>query len=140
MEVSRQTFSLVLFILIGCQIVSGSGFRSYFNNYYDEIATSTCTALSASHNVRGHIAGVRRACSASTASCADICTNAKKTPYFSGTWKCFDALHIYKKPSEDLSDNFEKENDSGKVGLYTYRYGGCGGSFCGPNYCCCVGV
>lgn len=63
--------------------IAAGGLRSYFNNYNDEMATSTCTALSASHQITGHIAAVRRICG-SGPSCADVCKNAKAVPYFSG--------------------------------------------------------
>ena len=45
-------------------------FRSYFNNYFDEMATSACVAI-------GHDAGlyfaVRRHCGLVAPSCYDIC-------------------------------------------------------------------
>lgn len=82
------TIIFLVFTAFSTNIAAGGGLRSYFNNYNDEMATSTCTALSASHNIAGHIAAVRRTCG-SGASCADVCKNAKAVPYFSGKFDSF---------------------------------------------------
>lgn len=59
-------------------------------------------------------------------------------PYFdAGTWTCFDSLHVYKN-QEQLRDNYDKDVDTGKIGLHNFRYGACDAKGCGPNYCCCT--
>ena len=82
------TITFLIFTAFSTNIAVGGGLRSYFNNYNDEMATSTCTALSASHQIAGHIAAVRRTCG-SGPSCAVICKNAKTVPYFSGKFDSF---------------------------------------------------
>jgi len=122
-----------------CKGITDASHRSYFNNYFDEIAMSSCTALSATHGHAGHIAAVRRTCG-SGPSCDEVCKGAGTTPNYKGPWKCFETLHVYKRVANELRDNYDSYVDSGKVGLYVYRYNGsCGSRYCGPNYCCCVG-
>ena len=47
-------------------------FRSYFDNYLDEMATSACVAIG---NDAGLYFAVRRACGSYGPSCNDICTS-----------------------------------------------------------------
>ena len=54
--------------------------RSYFYNYYDEIAMSTCTALSANYKITGYIFAVRRTCGGPNTwprTCDQICRDPK---------------------------------------------------------------
>lgn len=55
-------FSLSLLTLITLVDVTEGGLRSYFSNYFDEVAT---------------LAAVRRACNDNSQSCADVCERAK---------------------------------------------------------------
>lgn len=55
-----------------------------------------------------------------------------------GRWTCFDSLHVYKNQDEQLRDNYDKDVDTGKIGLHNFRYGTCNAKNCGPNYCCCT--
>lgn len=70
-------FSLSLFTLVTLVNVTDGGLRSYFSNYFDEVATSSCTSLSVFYGLRGHMAAVRRACNDNSQSCTDICEKAK---------------------------------------------------------------
>lgn len=70
-------FSLSLLTLITLVDVTEGGLRSYFSNYFDEVATSSCTSLSVFYGLRGHIAAVKRACNDNSQSCADVCERAK---------------------------------------------------------------
>ena len=81
-----------------CDIAAGDGLRSYFCNYYDEMATASCTALSASYNIRGHIAAIRRTCG-SGPSCFDVCKNANA---FRGK----DLTHMFENIIESSFDSF----------------------------------
>ena len=82
------TIIFLTFIIFKVNIAAAEGLRSYFNNYYDEIATSTCTALSLSHHISGHIAAVRRTCR-NGPSCADVCKSAKEVLYYKGKFDSF---------------------------------------------------
>lgn len=89
----------------------------------DQVAVSICTAVYTESSGR-YIYAVRRECSNQAVSCEEICKNAGLT--------CFNALHFHRR-SPVL-----KMDQTGQQGLYMYRYNGCGGSFCGPNFCCCM--
>jgi hypothetical protein len=105
------------------------------------MAQATCTAM----NTRGgYTFAVRRTCSSSSKTCADICKDAKlraqnppnRTDKTNPKgWSCFNSLHIYKS-QPILSDNRLAYTDSEKLGLATVRYNSCRGG-CSPNYCCC---
>ena len=82
------TIVFLTFINFSVSNARAEGLRSYFNNYYDEIATSTCTALSISHGYHGHIAAVRRTCGTGP-SCVHVCKNAKGNIYYKGNCDSF---------------------------------------------------
>eukprot|EP00294_Goniomonas_avonlea_P005608 CAMPEP_0114551806 /NCGR_PEP_ID=MMETSP0114-20121206/6795_1 /TAXON_ID=31324 /ORGANISM="Goniomonas sp, Strain m" /LENGTH=783 /DNA_ID=CAMNT_0001736655 /DNA_START=8 /DNA_END=2359 /DNA_ORIENTATION=- len=90
------------------------------------LAQATCTAL----NTRGGWTfAVKRHCSGSARTCAQVCGDRRGRGKDSQarTLHCFNSLHIYgNQPS----------GHDGRTGLKVYKYGGCGGG-CGPNYCCC---
>ncbi|XP_060555062.1 uncharacterized protein LOC132715966 [Ruditapes philippinarum] len=92
-------------------------------DFADQIAVATCTALLPGGS--NHVYAVRRTCSSLAVSCADTCKRVKTT--------CFNALHVYR------GSPILKRNQDGERGLYLYRYNSCGGTFCGPNFCCCHG-
>lgn len=98
-KMTNLTRILMIFVMPACcDIWVGDGLRSYFNNYYDEMATSSCTALSASYNIRGHIAAIRRTCG-SGPSCIGVCKNAKKL-------RGNDLIHMFKNILEAGFDSF----------------------------------
>ena len=68
---------------MNCDHYIGSGVRSLYSNYYDEIATASCTAIASSKGIIGHLAAVRRKCSGKS-TCDDVCNNAPQTPYYRG--------------------------------------------------------
>ena len=117
------------------------GFKSYFENYLDEMANSACVAMGTKG---GLYFAVRRECKAGP-SCYSICTS--NTIRKQGQiWdknklldtECVESLHVYKqRPS--LADNKDQDTDVNKVGLAIYRYKTCHTTGCGPNYCCCTG-
>ncbi|CAB4005664.1 Hypothetical predicted protein [Paramuricea clavata] len=117
-------------------------FKSYFENYFDEMATSACVAMGSK---RGLYFAVRRKCG-SFASCKEICTSytIRRQAQIWDPSKllhssCVESLHIYKnRPS--LADNKKADTDVNKVGLTIYRYKTCNSRGCGPNYCCCTGL
>ncbi|XP_052784894.1 uncharacterized protein LOC128220510 [Mya arenaria] len=109
-------------MLCNMQAVSGPNDQygvSY--DYRDQMAQATCTALLDTKN--GHVYAVRRACSNQTVPCAEVCSSLGKT--------CFNSLRVY-NPLTSLP-----WGDTGKLSARMVRYNGCGGSFCGPNFCCC---
>ena len=81
-----------------CDIGAGDGLRSYFYNYYDEMATASCTALSATYNMRGYIAAIRRTCGRGP-SCIDVCKNAKQL-------RGNDQIHMLENIIESSFDSF----------------------------------
>merc|ERR1719228_344354 len=146
MDLHLQTSILLLLVVLGsASLVQSSQcgssgppiqHRSYFYNYFDEVAVSTCTALSASHGLAGHVTAVRRTCtSGNSPSCAHVCQTTNSFSGYVSSWTCFDALHVYKNHPE-LADNYVDYVDSNKVGPVVYRYNSCAGeNYCGPNYC-----
>lgn len=88
-------------------------------DYRDEIAQGACTAVKTGSD---HIYAVRRQCSNLAASCESVCHNLGK--------QCFNAVHVYGRTA--LADS-----STGEIGLHTYRYDSCSGTYCGPNFCCC---
>ena len=72
------------------------------------IASSMCAVMA----MGGHVTACPRICSNTSASCDQICA--------AGGGSAFNAIHVY----------------SGYVER-TYVYNGTGGSYCGPNWCCC---
>ncbi|XP_028405433.1 uncharacterized protein LOC114527920 [Dendronephthya gigantea] len=119
------------------------GFKSYFENYLDEMATSACVAMGSTGSL---YFAVRRTCTSSnTQNCHSLCTSHQVrkeaqiwNPNKLLNSKCVESLHVYKgRPS--LADNKNADTDVNKVGLAIYRYHSCHSSSCGPNYCCCSG-
>ncbi|XP_046855340.1 uncharacterized protein LOC124448375 [Xenia sp. Carnegie-2017] len=124
---------LALFLLL-TGAAHGS-FKSYFENYFDEMATSACAAIATKS---GAYMGVRRTCSKSSASCATICQSLIGTlPGGTKHSECVDSFHVYKhQPS--LAVNKNADTDVDKIGQAIYRYFSCNEkNYCGPNYCCC---
>ena len=78
------TIVFLTFIIFSANNARAQGLRSYFNNYYDEIATSICSALSRGN----HVAAVRRTCG-NGASCVDVCRNAEGQLHFKGNFDSF---------------------------------------------------
>lgn len=101
------------------------GNRVWQQQYIDAqiLAQATCTAL---RPAGGWTFAIRRVCSGNAPSCAEAC--AALTEGQAGNLKCFNALHVYGNQAHGSTD---------QLGLKTYKYNGCGGSYCGPNYCCC---
>lgn len=98
----------------------------------DLLAQSQCVGLS---TAPGWVYAVRRHCSSSATTCAQICADPKlrqqDSQVAARTMTCFNSVHIYaNRPPTGTG------LPAPKLGLKTYRYNGCGGS-CGPNYCCC---
>lgn len=86
----RNNAAIIFLVLaaFSSYVPRGGGLRSYFYYYYDEIATASCTALSASYNIMGHVTAVRRACGTGP-NCTAVCKNANKVPYFGGKFDSF---------------------------------------------------
>ena len=78
------TIVFLTFIIFSANNARAQGLRSYFNNYYDEIATSICTALSKDN----HVAAVRRTCG-NGASCVGVFRNAEGQLHFKGNFDSF---------------------------------------------------
>eukprot|EP00092_Neocalanus_flemingeri_P070391 GFUD01086397.1.p1 GENE.GFUD01086397.1~~GFUD01086397.1.p1 ORF type:complete len:350 (-),score=88.61 GFUD01086397.1:50-1027(-) len=92
----------------------------------DDLATSACVGFSPSSKT---VVAVRRECSSEAADCNTVCQNAEVFANGSANkWSCIDALHVYTR------SNLGNEPKVGKYGPVIYHYGGCSGSFCGPNY------
>ncbi|XP_060575086.1 uncharacterized protein LOC132732632 [Ruditapes philippinarum] len=92
-------------------------------SYKDVVAQAACHALLPKSP--DNVYAVRRHCfPESKVDCSAVCDKLKK--------KCFESIHVYD------SKNLERE-ETGKVGLRTYRYNTCKRASCGPNFCCCVG-
>jgi len=93
------------------------------------LAQAVCSAM----GPHGWTYAVRRPCSNKAPSCAAICagtTESQAKRAGNQRLQCFNALHIYgRQPTT-------RENHRG---LQVYKYNSCGGSYCGPNYCCCHG-
>ncbi|XP_013403606.1 uncharacterized protein LOC106168895 [Lingula anatina] len=104
-------------------------------NYRDELAQSTCTAMSGR---RGWVYAVRRTCDGDGPTCAQICRrralSAQDSQVSSRGLECFNALHVYGGRPQ-LSEDTRK--DIAKLGLKIFRYNSCDGKGCGPNFCCC---
>ncbi|XP_013403607.1 uncharacterized protein LOC106168896 [Lingula anatina] len=104
-------------------------------NYRDELAQSTCTAMSGRS---GWVFAVRRTCSSEAPTCAEICgssaLSAQDGQVSRGGLECFNALHVYIERPQ-LSEDTSK--DTAKLGLKMFRYDSCNGRHCGPNFCCC---
>ncbi|XP_013384640.1 uncharacterized protein LOC106154730 [Lingula anatina] len=100
--------------------------ESDYYNWMDEIAQAACTGVM---TVDGTVYAVRRYCVASGQPiCSTVCTNQGLT--------CFEALHVY--PNQPRLSETHGEA-VGEVGPWVHRYGSCGSTHCGPNYCCCRG-
>ncbi|XP_060584257.1 uncharacterized protein LOC132740376 [Ruditapes philippinarum] len=92
-------------------------------SYKDAIAQAACHAMLPKSP--DNVYAVRRHCSPkSKVDCNVVCYKLKK--------KCFESIHVYD------NKNLEVE-ETGKVGLRTYRYNTCQRASCGPNFCCCAG-
>ena len=102
--------------------IDGSG--SLLTSLIQVHAHATCTALGPG----SWVFAVQRDCSNEAPSCADICSFLIDDQ--AGHLTCFNSLHVYEARTPF--------NRSYTLGLKTYKYNGCGGSFCGPNYCCCT--
>ena len=83
------------------------------------LAQAACVAMVPNG---GHVRAVQRTCSNNAPSCEETCAQ------LNGVSSCFNALHVY---------NNQPASGVNELGLRTYRYNGCSGSYCGPNYCCC---
>ena len=72
----------VAFVAAFIEVVAGD-YKAAYNNYFDEMATSTCVSLAHSHKA-GHIAAVRRTCGILYVGCTDVCKHAGSIPGFPG--------------------------------------------------------
>lgn len=79
---------------MNCDHYTGSGVRSQYSNYYDEIATASCTAIASSKGIIGHLAAVRRKCSGKS-TCDDVCKNAPQALYHRGNGYYHILINIY---------------------------------------------
>ena len=110
-----------------------------YNNHLDEVAQAACTAIINKY----FVAAIRRNCSRTGPTCDETCTraieDAKAVQHDVRRMSCVETIHVYKRHPH-LKDNYDRDADSGRVGLAAWRYsGGCSGRWCGPNYCCCQG-
>ena len=87
-------------------------------------AQATCTTLGPS----SWVFAVWRDCSNDAPSCADTCLFLVDEQASALT--CFNSLHIYEERTP--------ADRPYTLGLKTYKFDGCGGNFCSPNYCCCT--
>ncbi|XP_052773649.1 uncharacterized protein LOC128212301 [Mya arenaria] len=109
-------------IINGCETSTGPDDQyGIAYDYRDQMAQATCTALL--DTTSAHVYAVRRTCSNLTVPCAEVCSSLSLT--------CFNSLHVY-TPQTSLPWGV-----TGQQSAHTYRYNGCEGSFCGPNFCCC---
>ncbi|XP_052773861.1 uncharacterized protein LOC128212439 [Mya arenaria] len=119
-ETERRPCNAVLYI--GCETSTGPDDQyGIAYDYRDQMAQATCTALL--DTTSAHVYAVRRTCSNLTVPCAEVCSSLSLT--------CFNSLHVY-TPQTSLPWGV-----TGQQSAHTYRYNGCEGSFCGPNFCCC---
>jgi len=101
----------------------------------DVIAQSSCAAY-VSRSPVGFVYAVRRVCSASSPTCAQVCSDpslhsqAIHTP--SDTWTCVGAIFVYNR-----NHTGDGKNPTLGLGQYYYGHNKCNLPFCGPNYCCC---
>lgn len=80
-----KAFDVLIFCIaltMLCEVVRGS-YKAAYNNYFDEIATSTCVSLAAPRKP-GHVAAVRRTCSKFYVDCTGVCKHAASIPSYSG--------------------------------------------------------
>ena len=101
---------------------NGDQFFAVAYDFEHMLAQSTCTAMSPA----GRINAVRRTCSDNGPDCNAVCQKVGTT--------CFNALHVYSDPN--YVTPLERPAVEQKS-LEIYKYNGCSGQFCGPNFCCC---
>jgi len=103
----------------------------------DVIAQSSCAAYM-SHNPVEFVYAVRRVCSNTSPTCAQVCSNQILQAQdiqtaSSNTWTCIGAIHVYYgRPATG-------DGEDPTLGLKQYYFGHnkCNQRYCGPNYCCC---
>lgn len=99
----------------------------------DAIAQAVCVASIKSE----FVFAVRRNCSLET-TCDTICTNAagdmnKLIGNSAKKFSCAATYHLYTMP------DYRGVVGKPVMGVYKYFFNPCKETYCGPNYCCCLG-
>ncbi|XP_046859485.1 uncharacterized protein LOC124452900 [Xenia sp. Carnegie-2017] len=131
------TLALLVLFTDAAVVRNKRSFKSYFENYLDEMATSACAGMA---KKTGVYMGVRRACT-SGATCKRICQSLKllgRLPGGTRNSDCVESFHVYER-QPSLADSKLSDTDVNKIGQAIYRYKSCYANGCGPNYCCCRG-
>ena len=69
-----------IYLFLGFMVIH-NGLPLLINNFLDDMALSTCTAISASVGKIGYVAAVRRKCEKPAPDCNSVCKDAGKVPW-----------------------------------------------------------